>query len=126
VVDAGFGQGDVTVAAAGNGTRLRTVTLTGDDLSFGEIVTLLLEREIDERGAWVPLAALQESDRGLWSLLTVAEEDSKSIVRREAAEVLHVDGAHAYVRGTFEPGASVIANGTNRIVPGQRVALAGS
>ncbi|MDJ0513885.1 MAG: efflux RND transporter periplasmic adaptor subunit [Methyloceanibacter sp.] len=109
----------------------RTVTAlfdvkTGDATPFGEIVTLLLEREIDERGAWVPLAALQESDRGLWSLLTVAEKDGKPIVRREAAEVLHVDGAHAYVRGTFEPGASVIANGTNRVVPGQLVALAGS
>ena len=109
----------------------RTVTAlfdvkTADATPFGEIVTLLLEREIDERGAWVPLAALQESDRGLWSLLTVAEEDGKPIVRREAAEVLHVDGAQAYVRGTFEPGASVIANGTNRVVPGQLVALAGS
>lgn len=109
----------------------RTVTAlfdvdTHDATPFGEIVTLVLEREIEERGAWVPLVSLQESDRGLWSLLTVAEEDGKPIVRREAAEVLHVDGAHAYVRGSFEPGASVIANGTNRIVPGQRVALAGT
>lgn len=109
----------------------RTVTAlfdvkTDEATPFGEIVTLVLEREIEERGAWVPLVALQEADRGLWSLLTVAEEDGKPIVRREAAEVLHVDGAHAYVRGTFAPGASIIANGTNRVVPGQLVALAGS
>lgn len=109
----------------------RTVTAlfdlqTSDATPFGEIVTLLLDSEIDERGAWVPLVALQESDRGLWSLLTVAEEDGKPVVRRETAEVLHVDGAKAYVRGTFAPGSSAIANGTNRIVPGQRVALAGS
>ncbi|MGD9400175.1 MAG: efflux RND transporter periplasmic adaptor subunit [Methyloceanibacter sp.] len=109
----------------------RTVTAlfdvkTGDATPFGEIVTLMIERKIDERGAWVPLVALQEGDRGLWSLLTVDEEDGKPIVRREAAEILHVDGAHAYVRGTFKPGASVIANGTNRVVPGQRVALLGS
>ena len=108
----------------------RTVTAlfdvkTGDATPFGEIVTLLLEREIEERGAWVPVVALQESDRGLWSLLTVVEENGKPVVRREAAEVLHVDGRHAYVRGTFEPDASVISNGTNRVVPGQRVALAG-
>ncbi len=93
---------------------------------FGEIVTLVLETTIEERGAWVPLVALKESDRGLWSLLTVTEQDGKPVVRREAAEVLHVDGPHAYVRGTFEPGASVISNGTNRVVPGQRVAVAGS
>jgi RND family efflux transporter MFP subunit len=106
-------------------TALFDVT-TGEATPFGEIVTLVLERDIEERGAWVPLVALQESDRGLWSLLTVAVQDGEPVVRREAAEVLHVDGAHAYVRGTFEPGASVIANGTNRVVPGQRVALAGS
>lgn len=106
-------------------TALFDVT-TGEATPFGEIVTLVLERDIQERGAWVPLVALQESDRGLWSLLTVAVQDGEPVVRREAAEVLHVDGAHAYVRGTFEPGASVIANGTNRVVPGQRVALAGS
>lgn len=109
----------------------RTVTAlfdveTQDATPFGEIVTLMLEREIEERGAWVPLVALQEGDRGLWSLLTVAEEDGQPVVKREAAEVLHVDGAHAYVRGTFAPGASAIANGTNRVVPGQFVALAGS
>lgn len=108
----------------------RTVTAlfdvaSGDGTPFGEIVTLILESEIQERGAWVPLVALKESDRGLWTLLTVAEQDGKPVVRREAAEVLHVDGAHAYVRGTFEPGTSVISTGTNRIVPGQRVAIAG-
>ncbi|MEM7191283.1 MAG: efflux RND transporter periplasmic adaptor subunit [Pseudomonadota bacterium] len=109
----------------------RTVTVlfdvaSGEGTPFGEIVTLLLERTIDEPGAWVPLMALQESDRGLWSLLTVSDEDGKQVVKREAAEVLHVDGDEAYVRGTFQEGASVIANGTNRIVPGQLVALAGS
>lgn len=93
---------------------------------LGGIVTLVLDSVIEERGAWVPLVALKESDRGLWSLLTVTEQDGKPVVRREAAEVLHVDGAHAYVRGTFKPGASVISNGTNRVVPGQFVAVAGS
>lgn len=95
------------------------------DVPFGEIVTLVLEREIKERGAWVPLVALKESDRGLWSLLTVIEQKGIPFVRREAAEVLYVDGPRAYVRGTFESGASVISTGTNRIVPGQRVAVAG-
>jgi len=109
----------------------RTVTALFDVVSregtpFGELGTLILDREIEERGAWVPLVALKESGRGLWSLLTVIEQDGKPVVRRQAAEVLHVEGAHAYVRGTFEPGASVISNGTNRIVPGQRVAVAGS
>ena len=93
---------------------------------LGEIVTLVLESEIKTRGAWVPLVALKESDRGLWSVLTVTQQDGQQVVQREAAEVLHVDGEFAYVRGTFEPGAAIISNGTNCVVAGQRVAVAGS
>jgi len=109
----------------------RTVTALFDvpnegSTPFGEIVALVLEAEIHEPGAWVPLTALKESDRGLWSVMTVEDKDGETIVRREVAEVLHVDGERAYVRGTFKPDATIISGGTNRLVPGQLVAVAGS
>ena len=108
----------------------RTVTalfdVTGDgNVLFGEIVTLTLDTEIRARGTWVPLAALSEGHRGLWNILTVVTRQGQRIAQNEAVEILHIDGERAYVRGTFQPGAEIVAGGTNRVIAGQRVALAG-
>lgn len=95
-----------------------------DDVPFGEIVELVVERPAMARGAWLPLSALTEGSKGLWTVLRVVEgEDSPSIVR-EAVEVLHVERGRAYVRGNLPAESRIVVNGTNRIIPGQRVALA--
>ena len=39
-------------------------------------------------------------------------------------EVLHVENEKAYVRGNLSTISRIVVNGTNRIIPGQRVALA--
>lgn len=110
------------------GTRTVTVLfdVTGkSSVPFGEIVTLTLDTEIKTRGTWVPLAALSEGHRGLWNILTVVTREGQPFAQSEAVEILHIDGERAYVRGTFQPGAEIVAGGTNRVVTGQRVALAG-
>jgi RND family efflux transporter MFP subunit len=109
------------------GTRTVTVLfdVTGkSSVPFGEIVTLTLDTEIRTRGTWVPLAALSEGHRGLWNILTVVTREGQRITQSEAVEILHIDGEQAYVRGTFQPGAEIVSGGTNRVVTGQRVALA--
>lgn len=109
-----------------SGTRTSTVLFDvsgADGVPFGEIVALALDREIEGRGAWVPLAALKESHRGLWGVLTVSEIDGQSVVRSQAAEILHVNGEAAFIRGTFGDGERIVSGGTNRVVSGQRVAL---
>ncbi len=109
------------------GTRTATVlfeAVGGGDVPFGEIVELLLERDVAAKGVWLPISALSEGRKGLWSVLTVVERDGGQSVVREAVEVLHVDDGRAYVRGTIGTGARIVTNGTNRIIPGQRVALA--
>ena len=63
--------------------------------------------------------------RGLWNILTVVTREGQAITQNEAVEILHIDGERAYVRGTFQPGAEIVAGGTNRVIAGQRVALAG-
>ncbi len=110
-------------------TGTRTVTALfevrgGADLPFGEIVELLLERRVPSEGAWLPLPALSEERKGLWSLLTVVERDGETSVARETVEILHLEEGRAYVRGTFTEGARFVLSGTNRVIPGQRVALA--
>ena len=111
-----------------SGTRTATVLLEaqgGEDVPFGEIVELMLDRQVPEPGMWLPISALSEGRKGLWSVLTVVKRDGDTTIAREAVEVLHVDDGRAFVRGTISKDAQVVTNGTNRIIPGQRVALAG-
>ena len=90
----------------------------------GDVVTLERTTARAEEGAWIPLSALSESERGLWSAFAVvpAEEGNKaSTAQRIELEVLTANETHAFVRGTFSGPTTVVASGVNRIVPGQRV-----
>ncbi|MEO0673235.1 MAG: efflux RND transporter periplasmic adaptor subunit, partial [Pseudomonadota bacterium] len=64
-----------------------------------------------------------EGAKGVWTLMAVATDDGQPVVRREAVEVLHVADGRAFVRGSMPDGTPYIADGTNRVTPGQRVAL---
>ncbi|MEM9370741.1 MAG: efflux RND transporter periplasmic adaptor subunit [Pseudomonadota bacterium] len=111
-----------------SGTRTVPVLIDVESeapLTMGQVVRLDLNRRIDERGAWVDLTALQEAERGLWSLMTVADEDDSHVIRREAVELLHIQDTQAFVRGTFADGARVVSHGAHRVSVGQQVALAG-
>lgn len=90
--------------------------------STGEV---LIETMRAERGAWVDLSALRQGPRGTWTLL-IAEprSDGTAEIVLEAAEILHIAGARAFVRGTFADGALVLPAGTHRVVPGEAVLLA--
>ncbi|MEM7508112.1 MAG: efflux RND transporter periplasmic adaptor subunit [Pseudomonadota bacterium] len=94
-------------------------------VTMGQVIRLGLDRHIEASGAWVDLTALQEAERGLWSLMTVVREDGADVIRREAVEILHVQDGRAFVRGTFADGARVVAQGGHRISAGQKVTLAG-
>ena len=72
-------------------------------------------------GIWLPLSALTRDVRGLWSVLVVESAAGNSIVARRVIELLHVEGERALVRGALDDGDRVIADGTFRVVPGQRV-----
>lgn len=112
-----------------SGTRTITVVLSlGEGAALvrpGDIVTLEVSVEQPERGAWIPIAALSESQRGLWSAFVAVESEAGvSVVRRAELEVLHVESDRAFVRGTLEPDAAVIVSGAHRLTPGQRVSTA--
>ncbi len=88
----------------------------------GDLVRLEVSVQQPERGAWLSISALSESQRGLWSAFWVEEAaGGEGIVRRAELEVLHVEADRAFVRGTLEPGAAVVVSGIHRLTPGQRV-----
>ena len=93
----------------------------GTDAFDGEPVTITLPRPVSETGGWLPVSALLEGDRGVWTVLALREREGGTVALREVVEVLHVSGDRAYVRGTLIDGDRVIGDGVHRVAPGTRV-----
>ena len=91
-------------------------------MPFGVVVELELTYRVDTSGFWLPLTSLTESDRGLWGVYVVGQT---SHAERRLVDVLHIEAERAFVRGTLEAGDRIIADGVQRIVPGQQVSLVG-
>ena len=103
-------------------TRAVVLELATEEAADGLTGTVTVPEEIVARGAWVPVAALREGERGLWTVLSPGPE---GVLRALAVEVLAVEGERAFVSGPFEPGARIVARGVHRVSPGQAVAAGG-
>lgn len=89
-----------------------------------------LEITLRQRGEgfWVPMEALQEGERGLWSVFVVnpsAANTERDIgtLQRHPVELLYAEIERAYVRGSIGDGALLVTRGLNRLISGQRVRL---
>lgn len=121
--------GDISLPGhfASRGSQLNPVTRTvdvrfdldraGTTLPYGSVARLSVEQTVQGLGAWLPLSALTEGTRGLWTVYYVENGQ----VVREAVEVLYADETRAYVRGALPDGARLIASGTHRVSAGQSV-----
>jgi multidrug efflux pump subunit AcrA (membrane-fusion protein) len=95
----------------------------------GQVVRLQLEARVAEEGMWVPTTALEKSSRGLWSCYVLEKSKDTSAdpgtfrIARRYVELLHSDGARAFVRGTIGPDEKIVSGGTHRNVPGQLVRI---
>ncbi|GAB3271953.1 efflux RND transporter periplasmic adaptor subunit [Parahaliea aestuarii] len=87
----------------------------------GEAITLLLQRDIAQRGGWLPVSALLEGQRGVWNVLAVNQHEQTWRTEREVVEVLELRGDRAFVRGTLADGQAVVAEGLHRIAAGSAV-----
>ncbi len=119
-------------------TRTVTVVVRPDApvaVPSGEIAGMLVDRPVDTAGHWVPLDALAEGARGLWTVYTLRPAtpdaapgvDAAAVYRVERAlvEVLHPEADRVFVRGTLPADALILADGPHRVVPGQRVRVVG-
>ncbi|MEA3277720.1 MAG: efflux RND transporter periplasmic adaptor subunit [Pseudomonadota bacterium] len=95
----------------------------------GELVELELTDWVDEPGFWLPLSALAEGTRGLWSAyaaepLTEAPSNNLAADHQIAPrplEILYQDGDRVFVRGPVNDGEQIVRSGLQRVVPGQLV-----
>ncbi|CAA0118577.1 Multidrug resistance protein MdtE [Halioglobus japonicus] len=84
----------------------------------GEAVTLELQETVTESGGWLPISALLEGNRGMWTVLRLEPDGDHMRTVTEVVEVLEVIGDRAFVRGTLAADTQVVASGTHRIRPG--------
>jgi hypothetical protein len=108
-------------------TATRTVVALFDidpgasaSLGFGDVISFEHAEWRDEPGYWLPLGALTEGARGVWTVLVEAEDR----VRREAVRVAALDGERAFVTAALPEGARVVLEGPHRVIPGQAVRVA--
>ena len=102
------------------------VPLREDDL-----VEVTLRQRIHQAGAWLPVSALTENARGLWSCLVAEPIDDANEpngathrLQRRDVQIVSLEGERVYVSGRFQPGDQVVTDGVHRVVPNQRVRLA--
>lgn len=110
-------------------TRTRTALfeVDTDDPVYLASGTLTLEGRVDQSGYAVPMRALRDGVRGLWTVMVLTpDEDGIYTAQAAAVEVLQVEGGTAYVRGTLQGEAMIVPDGTHRLVPGDRVQVAGA
>ncbi len=105
--------------------------ITGDALVYpGDLARLRLHRTVDEYGFWLPVTALTEGSRGLWTVNVVQPIDylpangATHIVVARSVEVLHKEDARVFVRGALTEGDRFVTAGMQRIVPNQEVRVA--
>ncbi|WP_299555052.1 efflux RND transporter periplasmic adaptor subunit [uncultured Tateyamaria sp.] len=110
-------------------TRTRTALfeIETNDPVYLASGTLKLLSQIDQNGYSVPLRALQDGVRGLWTVMVLnPDEDDLYTAQAAAVEVLQVEDGKAFVRGTLQGDAMIVPDGTHRLVPGDRVRVVGA
>ncbi|MFT5172190.1 MAG: RND family efflux transporter MFP subunit [Gammaproteobacteria bacterium] len=90
----------------------------------GQLARLRMMHRIDTSGFWLPLTALSESRRGLWSVFVLESSEQGAglaTLNRRELQLLHSEAERAFVRGTLRDGERIGADGLHRLVAGQLV-----
>ncbi|WP_262690982.1 efflux RND transporter periplasmic adaptor subunit [Kordiimonas aestuarii] len=104
-------------------TMMVTFNLPEGSADRGELITAVVSDWQETSGTWLPIRALSSDVRGLWRVYKVVEGKDGPQVRFENVQVLYTDTNRVYVTGTISNGDKVIADGVERLAPGQRVTV---
>ena len=84
----------------------------------GDLAELKIGVPIEAKGVWIPLSALSETVRGLWSVYTI---DENGQAQQKVAEILYQNQNSAFIRSNLSQGETVVTKGVHRLVPGQKL-----
>lgn len=92
----------------------------------GQVGNLAVTVERAQTGFWVPIEALQEGERGLWSVFvakpkTAEEGSGAATLQRHPVELYYAELDRAFVNGSIADGDAVVVSGLNRLISGQNV-----
>ena len=91
----------------------------------GQTARLALPVSLPQAGFWVPLNALREGRRGLWSLYALDQKDGAYVLTPRLVEILYSGADRVYVRGPVKDGTLFLAGGSQLVSVGMRVVPAG-
>lgn len=107
-------------------TALFDVTDRNSNIYPGALARLTITSDIRQNGFWLPLDALAESRRGLWSAYSLTPYQGSreyGILSRQELQLLSTDSDRVFVRGTIQNGDRIVTGGLHRLVPGQLVRI---
>jgi membrane fusion protein, multidrug efflux system len=90
----------------------------------GQSARLTLDVPLEQSGFWVPLGALREDRRGLWSLYALDPEPGNTgryILTPRLVEVLYAGAERVYVRGPAASGTLILVGANQSVSAGMRV-----
>lgn len=115
-------------------TRTVDVILSIDDGSTvpGDLARLMLKERVEARGFWLPVSALAEGNRGLWTAYVAMPIESPGssatgathYLEPRPVEILYEATDRVFVRGALSEGDRYVSGGLTRVVPNQQVRLA--
>ncbi|TRX55679.1 efflux RND transporter periplasmic adaptor subunit [Thalassomonas sp. M1454] len=97
------------------------LTLFDNQLGYFEF-----EQFYPQTGFWVPITALTDGIRGTWNVYTIEPSDNEQLYKlvNHSVEVIHTEQDTAFIRGNLKSGQQLLADGLQRVVPGQIVKIA--
>ncbi|MEH6577129.1 MAG: efflux RND transporter periplasmic adaptor subunit [Amphritea sp.] len=103
--------------------QLRFALPANSDVVNGELAYLQLPQHYQVSGFWVPLSALTDTVRGLWTVYQLQPTDSPELFQLESRniKVAYTTATAAYITGALQADIDILATGTQRLVAGQRV-----
>ena len=105
------------MAASGSNSRLAIFEFN-DFFIPGSLIDLVVKVKKNEKGIWLPINSLSQSEQGLWSVYTVSN-DGTNTVEKDIVQIIHFEKNFAFVSGTLKDGDLVILGGLSKIIEGQ-------
>lgn len=113
----------VPVIEGNTRTMMVTFDIPAASVARGELIHASVQNWQEAKGTWLPLRALSSDVRGLWRVYKVDNKTTPPHVRFENVQILYSEPDRAFVTGTISDGDVIIADGLERLAPGQRVSI---